>query len=55
MVQCLSKFKKVAEIVVTTVLGKVEDEHIFSILGFMKSKLHNRLSSHLDTIVKMFS
>jgi hypothetical protein len=54
MVQCLSEFIKVAEVAVTAVLGSVEDECTFSTLGFMKSKLRNRLASHLDTTVKMF-
>jgi hypothetical protein len=55
MVQCLSEFMKLAEIAVTAVFGSVEDERTFSTLGFMKSKLRNRLGSHLDTTVKMFS
>jgi hypothetical protein len=52
MVQRLSEFIKIA---VTAVLGSVEDECTFSTLGFMKSKLRNRLTNHLDTTVKMFS
>jgi hypothetical protein len=55
MVQRLSEFKKVAEIAFTAVLGNMEDERTFSTLGFMKSKLKNRLASRLDTTVKMFS
>jgi hypothetical protein len=55
MAQRLPEFIKVAEIAVTTVLGSVEDERTFSTLGFMKSKLRNRLGSHLGTTVKMFS
>jgi hypothetical protein len=55
MTQRLSEFIKVAEIAVTAVLGSVEDERTFSTLAFMKSKLRNRLGSHLDTAVKMFS
>jgi DNA primase large subunit len=43
------------EIAVTAVFGSVEDERTFSTLGFMKSKLHNHLGSHLDTDVKLFS
>jgi len=35
--------------------GFVEDEHIFSMLAFMKDKLHNRLEPNLDTIVWMFA
>ena len=55
MMQRLSKFIKLAEIAVTVVLGSVEDEHTFSTLIFMKSKLCNCLGSHLDTTVKLFS
>jgi hypothetical protein len=55
MVQRLSEFIKVTEIAVTAVFGSVEDERTFSTLGFMKSKLHNHLGSHLDTDVKLFS
>jgi hypothetical protein len=55
MVQRLSEFIKIAKIAVTAVLGNVEDERIFSTLGFMKSKFYNYLSSHLNTTVKMFS
>jgi hypothetical protein len=55
MAQRLSEFNKVAEIAVTAILGSMEDERTFSTLGFMKSKLRNRLGSHLDTTVKMFS
>ena len=55
MTQRLSEFIKVAEIAVMAMLGSVEDESTFSILGFMKSKLRNLLGNHLDTTVKMFS
>lgn len=55
MLNRLSEFIKVAEIAITAVLGSVEDERTFSTLGFMKSKLRNRLGGHLDTCVKMFS
>jgi hypothetical protein len=37
------------------VLGYVKDEWTFSMLAFMKDKLHNKLGSHLDTIVRMFA
>jgi len=35
-------------------MGSVEDERCFSNQGFMKSKLRNRLTTHLDLVVKMF-
>jgi hypothetical protein len=40
---------------VTAILGSIEDERTFSMLGFMKSKLRNRLGGHLDICVKLFS
>jgi hypothetical protein len=33
----------------------MEDERTFSTLSFMKSKLKNRLISHLDLVICMFS
>jgi len=46
----LSEFLKLAKFV----LRYVEDECTFSMLNFMKDKLHNRLKPNLDTIVWMF-
>jgi len=37
------------------ILGFVEDEHCFSTLYFLKSKLHNHLIKHLDFVVMMFT
>jgi hypothetical protein len=36
------------------VLGSVEDEHVFSNLSFLKSKLQNHLTTHLNLIVWMY-
>jgi hypothetical protein len=35
------------------VLGSVENEEIFSNIAFVKSKLQNQLTSHLDLVVCM--
>ena len=51
----LSEFMKVAEIAHVQVLGSVEDERTFSSLSFLKSKLRNRLTTHLDLVVRMFA
>jgi hypothetical protein len=51
----LSEFMKVAEIAHVQVLGSVEDERTFSSLSFLKNKLRNRLTTHLDLVVRMFS
>ncbi len=39
----------------TMVMGNVEDEICFSNMGFMKSKLRNRLTTHLSLVVRMFA
>jgi hypothetical protein len=48
------KFKLVKTIIVQ-VLGLVEDEHTFSTLTFMKSKLRNHFNEHLHIVVEMYS
>ncbi len=37
------------------ILGLVEGERTFSNLAFMKSKLFNKLTTHLDLCVPMFT
>jgi hypothetical protein len=37
------------------IMGSVEDERCFFNLRFMKSKLRNTLTTHLDLVVKMFA
>ncbi len=49
------EFLELVELVIVMVLGSVEDERTFSILTFMKSKLRNRLTTHLDLVVKMYA
>ncbi len=46
----LSEFLKLAK----KILRIVEDKCTFSMLAFMKQKLHNRLEPNLDTILWMF-
>jgi hypothetical protein len=36
------------EITIVMVVGTMEDENTFSIVNFMKFKLHNHLTTHLD-------
>jgi len=43
------------EIAVVLVLEPIEDEQTLSNFTFMKYKLRNRLSLHLDTVVRMFA
>jgi len=51
----LSKFIKLAKIAHVQVLVFVEDEHCFSIMAFMKNKLKNLLTFHLDLCIHFFT
>lgn len=51
----LLEFIKVVEVAHVQVLGNVEDERTYSSLSFLKSMLQNRLTTHLDFLVRMFS
>jgi hypothetical protein len=44
-----------AKLFVAMILGSVYDECCFSTLSFLKSKLHSRLTKHLDLFVMMFA
>jgi hypothetical protein len=46
----LNEFLKLAKIVVVSIFGSMENEHIFSMFVFMKNKLHNRLGPNLNII-----
>jgi hypothetical protein len=51
----LNEFLKLAKIVVVSIFGSMENEHIFSMFVFMKNKLHNRLGPNLNIIFWMFA
>jgi len=55
LTQNFSEFIKLAEMAIVHVLGSVEDERLFSIVGFLKSKLRNNLEKNLQVVVGMFS
>ncbi len=55
MIHYIPKYIKLAEIVIVQVIGSMEDEHTFNTISFMRSKLKNRLTSHLDLVIYMFS
>jgi hypothetical protein len=48
------KFFRLVELVKSMVLGSVENETTFFTLTFMKSKLTNQLTTHLDLVVKTY-
>jgi hypothetical protein len=49
------EYFKLVNMALTLVLGFVEDERTFSIVGFVKGKLQNKLVKHLPLYVKMFN
>lgn len=55
LTKTFGEFLKLAEMAVVYVLGSVEDECLFSSVGFLKSKLRNHLEENLQVVVGMFS
>jgi hypothetical protein len=55
MINQLNEFLKLMDVAITAILSSMDDERTFSTLGYMKSKLCNRLGCYLDTCVKTFS
>jgi hypothetical protein len=55
VVNKLLEYLKLIELAIIMVLGSVEDERTFSKMNFLKSKLWNRLTIHLDLVVKVFA
>ncbi len=46
---------KLAKLAMVQIVGSVEDEKCFSTLAFLKSKLWNKLTTHLPLVVRMFA
>jgi len=46
---------QVIELVIVQVIGSVEDERCFSTLTFMKTKLQNILTTHVELVIWIFS
>ena len=49
----LSEYIKVAELAVVMVVDSIQGERTFNTLTFMKNKLRNRLTMHLELVVGM--
>jgi hypothetical protein len=49
------EYTKLAKLDVVQVIGSIENECFFSTLIFMKIKLRNRLTMHLELLIHMFS
>jgi hypothetical protein len=50
----IPKYIKLVEIAVLQVIGSMEDELCFNMFNFMKTKLRNKLMTHLDLVTRMF-
>jgi len=48
------KYIKLVELAIVKVIGSIEDEHSFFMLTFMKTKLWNRLTMHLELVICIF-
>jgi hypothetical protein len=46
---------RLIELAIVMVLESVEDERTLSTLIFIKSKLRNRLTTHVDFVVRMYT
>ncbi len=55
MSQWLLEWFKLVQLCMVMIIGNVEDERIFSNMSFMKNKLHNHLTTHLDLVVRMYA
>jgi hypothetical protein len=49
------KYVKLVEMAIVQIVGNVKDECCFFTLAFMKSKLRNKLTTHLPLVVWMFA
>jgi len=55
LTQNFGEFLKLAEMAMVHVIRSVEDERLFSSLGFLKSKLRSKLDEHIEVVVGMYS
>ena len=51
----ISEYFKLADLCQTMILGSVEDERVFSALGFLKSKLRNKLDKNLESCLRVYT
>ncbi len=54
LINRIFEYFKLVELAIALILKSVEDEHAFSIVTFMKSKLRNRLTTNLDLVIRMY-
>jgi hypothetical protein len=49
------EYVKLLEMAMVQTMGSVKNERCFSMLAFMKSKLHNKLTTYLPLVFQMFA
>ena len=50
----ISEYFKLANLCQIMILGLVEDERVFSALGFLKLNVRNKLDKNLETCLRLF-
>ena len=53
--ELIPKYFKLTNLCLTMILGSVEDEIFFSTLGFLKSKVRNKLDKDLDNCLRLYN
>ncbi len=53
--EAIPKYFKLTNLCLTMILGSMEDERVFSTLGFLKSKVRNKLDKNLDTCMRFYN
>ena len=51
--EAIPEYFKLTNLCLTMILGSVEDETVFSTLGFLKSKVRNKLDKNLDNCLRL--
>ena len=53
--ESILEYFKLTDLCLTMILGLVEDERFFSTLGFLKSKVRNKLDKKLDNCLRLYN
>ena len=53
--EAIPEYFKLTNLCLTMILGSVEDERVFSTLGFLKSKVRNKLDKNLDNWLRLYN
>ena len=53
--EAIQEYFKLNNLCLAMILGLVEDERVFSTLGFLKSKIRNKLDKNLDNCLRLYN